>query len=97
MKNLATLRRAAGLTQYGLGRKARVGRSKISDVEIGRATFNDIEESRILLTLTKCIGANVAKLNEVSHRAALPGLASAAGEPRLKKESYDEAANIKIK
>lgn len=63
MKNLTRLRRAAGLTQYALARKARVGRSKISDVEIGRAVFTDAEHSRIVTTLALHVGKTVEALN----------------------------------
>jgi transcriptional regulator with XRE-family HTH domain len=63
MKNLPRLRRAAGLTQHALGRKARVGRSKISDVEIRRAEFTDAERGRILAVLADHIGKTVADLN----------------------------------
>jgi len=63
MKHLPRWRRSAALTQYALGRKAKVGRSKISDVEIGRAEFTDAERRRILAVLANCIGRNVADLN----------------------------------
>jgi len=63
MKNLPRLRRAAGLTQYALARKARVGRSKVSDVEIGRAEFTNFERARILAVLAACIGRTVADLS----------------------------------
>jgi transcriptional regulator with XRE-family HTH domain len=63
MKNLPRFRRAGGLTQYDLGRKAKVGRSKISDVEIGRAEFTDAERSRILAVLAVHVGKTVEALN----------------------------------
>jgi transcriptional regulator with XRE-family HTH domain len=63
MENLPRLRRAGGLTQFALGRKARVGRSKISDVEIGRAEFTDVERSRVLAVLAVHVGRTVKDLN----------------------------------
>jgi hypothetical protein len=63
MDNLPKLRRAAGLTQHVLGRKAKVPRSKIANVETDRATFSDAERQRILAVLAAHIGQTVADLN----------------------------------
>jgi transcriptional regulator with XRE-family HTH domain len=63
MQNLPRLRQAAGLTQYALARKARVGRSKISDVEIGRAQFSDAERSRVIAIVAVQVGKTVEALN----------------------------------
>ncbi len=63
MADFKKLRRVAGLPQLILGRKARVSRSKIADVESGRGKFTDAERTRILAVLAESIGRNVADLN----------------------------------
>ena len=58
------LRRAASLTQFALARKAEVPRSKIADVENGRARYTNAERERILAVLVELIDANIAALSE---------------------------------
>jgi len=50
-KHLRTLRRQAGLTQYGLARKARVPRWKIANAELGERNLlpEEIEAIRKVL------------------------------------------------
>ena len=63
MKDLKKLRRAAGLTQFALNRKAKVARSKIADVESGRGTFTQAEGLRIKAVLADSIRENITSLD----------------------------------
>lgn len=64
MQNLSKYRGAAGLNQYRLGGEAKVGRSKIADVETGRAMFTPAERKRILKVLSTHIEENLKDLNK---------------------------------
>jgi len=64
LQNLSKYRRAAGLNQYELGGLAKVGRSKIANVETGRATFTAAERARIVKVLSIRIEQNVKDLNK---------------------------------
>lgn len=64
MDNLPKLRRAAGLTQHALGRKAKVPRSKIANVETARAMFTDAERGRVLAVLAESISENTKIVNQ---------------------------------
>jgi transcriptional regulator with XRE-family HTH domain len=63
MPSWAKLRKAGALTQHRLGGLAKVGRSKIANVETGRAEFTPAERQRILAVLAVSIGQTVAELN----------------------------------
>ena len=56
------LRRAAGLTQYELCRRARVPRTKIADVEAGRGRYAEEELTRIAKVLTDAMNKNLDQL-----------------------------------
>jgi transcriptional regulator with XRE-family HTH domain len=56
------LRRAAGLTQFALARKARVPKSKIADVETGRGQYTDAERDRVFAVLRQFIAENLKAL-----------------------------------
>lgn len=74
MKNLAQLRRAAGLTQHSLSKLARVSRDRIADVETGRGSkFADAEQRRIFAVLVKRIERNLAALNASAENFAGEG------------------------
>ena len=63
MDNLSGWRRQAGYTQYELGKKTETPRSKIADVETGRAQFTPAERRRILAVLAVRIERNLKDLN----------------------------------
>lgn len=62
MKEIAIIRRAAGLTQYALAREAQVPRSKVADVEIGRASFTSEEQVRVVAVLGSAIRKNLEQI-----------------------------------
>lgn len=64
MKNLSRLRQAAGLTQHALGEIAKVPRSKIANVETGRAEFTDTEAERIRIALGKEVRENFKAISQ---------------------------------
>ena len=63
MKKIARFRRSAGLTQFELSKSAGVARSKIANVETGRAVLTDAERQRILKVLVISIERNLKDLN----------------------------------
>jgi predicted transcriptional regulator len=63
--NLTKLRRVAGMTQFTLSKRARVPRSKIADVEAGRAEFNQCELDRIINALASSLTASLVELNHL--------------------------------
>lgn len=63
MRNLPTWRNQADLTQYELGKKTKIPRSRIADVETGRAVFTPAERARVLEVLGKRIEQNLKNLN----------------------------------
>ena len=62
MRGIAIVRRASGLTQHALAREARIPRSKIADVEIGRASFTPEEQARVVAALGSAIRKNLEQI-----------------------------------
>jgi predicted transcriptional regulator len=63
------LRRAAGLTQHGLARKAHVAAWKIVEVESGHSHYSDVQRKRILRVLVEAIGKNIQALTRQDYEA----------------------------
>jgi len=81
MKNLNTLRRMAGYTQYSLAKTARVSAARIANVETQRGSFTREERKRIVAVLLDAIQRNGAALrielqNELAADAAEERLAT---------------------
>jgi transcriptional regulator with XRE-family HTH domain len=92
MSDEKRLRRAAGLTQYELARRAHISKTKIADVECGRGHYNDTQGKRIVRVLVEAIGANVQALTKHDVEAQ-PEFqegrgAVCSGAPDLKEDRY---------
>lgn len=71
MKNLKTLRRAAGLTQHALAKLTKLSRAKICHAELGIATLSPTDVAsieKILLTVSRKKNARV--MRELSKETA---------------------------